>query len=84
MEDQSGHAWPPFFRSLRPLCLPLCTLYVYQLVEKSSLTIASWRAWDGNSILSQLLKWDGKKPVQPLSPNGHFADGISGGWTAHR
>ena len=49
---------------------------VYQLVEKSSLTIASWRAWDGNSILSQLLKWDGKKPVQPLSPNGHFADGI--------
>ena len=49
---------------------------VYQLVERSSLTIASWRAWDGGSLLSQLLKWDGKAPTRPLSANGHFPEGI--------
>lgn len=49
---------------------------VYHLVEESSLTIASWRAWDGKSVLTQLLHWDGSRPTAPLDPNGHFPQGI--------
>jgi Domain of unknown function (DUF4838) len=44
----------------------------YDLIETAWRFIADWRAWAGNSILSQLLAWDGARPAQPLKPTGHF------------
>ncbi len=45
---------------------------IYELLESASLHCAQWRAWSGNSILSQLLQWDGLKPSKPLTADTHF------------
>lgn len=50
---------------------------VYSLVERGSRSIASWRAWDQKSILTQLLHWDGGLPQEALDTNGHFKQGIT-------
>ncbi len=38
----------------------------YELIEKASKECAQWRAWSGESVLSQLLCWDGSKPNKEI------------------
>lgn len=45
---------------------------VYQLTEEAGRYIMSWRAWKGESVLSKLMKWDGKVPVKPLEVDDHL------------
>ena len=44
----------------------------YELIEEAWLMSAGWRAWFDQSILTQLQKWDGKRPEMPLKVNDHF------------
>lgn len=46
----------------------------YALIEEAWLTVASWRAWRGDSVLSQLLTWDGVVPDGPLQLDEHLQD----------
>ncbi len=43
----------------------MCELYAE--MEKAFEDVATLRTWQQESILSQLLKWDGKKPSAPLT-----------------
>jgi hypothetical protein len=47
---------------------------VYALLEEAWLPSADWRAWAARSVLSQLLRWDGARPTQPLPMDNHFRD----------
>lgn len=47
---------------------------VYTLAEKAFSKCAQWRAWGDDSILSQLLEWDGEIPTKPIETDGHFSD----------
>ena len=44
----------------------------YDECEECAKYIASWRAWN-DSVLSQLLRWDGGAPESPLEADAHFA-----------
>jgi len=44
---------------------------VYELLEESWAYSSQWRAWGGDSVLSQLQAWDGRKPDKPLPCNDH-------------
>lgn len=43
----------------------------YELIEKASKECAGWRSWSGESVLSQLLCWDGSKPEKEIA-SYHF------------
>jgi hypothetical protein len=45
----------------------------YRLTEEAWAFSASWRAWGAESVLSQLQKWDGRKPDAPLGVDRHFS-----------
>ncbi len=45
---------------------------IYQKIEKATELIASWRAWNGGSVLTYLMCWDGKKPAQPIECDNHL------------
>jgi hypothetical protein len=47
---------------------------VYDLLEEAWLQCADWRAWAARSVLSQLQRWDGARPTQPLPMDNHFQD----------
>lgn len=44
----------------------------YEMIEKAWLQIAAWRNWGPKSILTQLMSWDGTRPVEALPGNEHF------------
>ncbi|MBE6688580.1 MAG: DUF4838 domain-containing protein [Ruminococcaceae bacterium] len=46
----------------------------YEMVESASETVYSWRGW-GNTILTRLIGWDGKKPDGNVGKGTHL-DGI--------
>jgi hypothetical protein len=45
---------------------------IYEKIEEAWLLAADWRAWSGRSILTQLQRWDGKRPEIPLAMDNHF------------
>ncbi|MCK5737665.1 DUF4838 domain-containing protein, partial [bacterium] len=45
---------------------------IYRDVEAGFMFISQWRAWDHQSILTQLLHWDGKPSPTTLDPGDHF------------
>jgi hypothetical protein len=45
---------------------------MYELIDQAWLYISQWRAWSEKSILSQLIKWDGRRPQISLSVDSHF------------
>lgn len=47
---------------------------VYELTEQAFSKCTQWRAWGGESVLSQLLAWDGGIPEKPIKTDGHFTD----------
>lgn len=47
----------------------------YEAIEEAWRDIADWRAWKRDSVLSQLLRWDGAKPLAPLAAGDHFGAG---------
>lgn len=47
----------------------------YDMIQHAWRYVSSWRAWHKDSILSQLLLWDGGIPGGPLRADSHF-DGI--------
>lgn len=49
----------------------------YAEIEEAWKTVADWRAWSRDSVLSQLNRWDGGRPSVPLSSGRHLADGAS-------
>ena len=44
----------------------------YAAVEQAWAYSASWRSWGEGSVLTQLQKWDGGKPSEPLKTDSHF------------
>jgi len=55
---------------------------VYELLEESWAHCAHWRAWSAKSVLTQLQRWDGAVPGEPLACNDHFvtpADAVASG-----
>lgn len=47
---------------------------VYDLVEEATLYCQSYRAWGGKSVLTQLMKWDGRKPDSLLWTDDHLCE----------
>lgn len=45
---------------------------IYEKIEEAWLLAADWRAWSGRSVLSQLQRWDGRRPEKPLPMDNHF------------
>jgi hypothetical protein len=45
---------------------------VYDLLEEGWKYSANWRAWSAKSVLTQLLRWDGQKPTEPLTADNHM------------
>lgn len=45
--------------------------HAYSWIEKAWVHAASWRAW-GESVLTSLQSWDGKKPDKPLEVDRHL------------
>ncbi len=55
----------------------------YELIEDATYYIQSWRAWGERSILTQLLRWDGRKPKSLLKKDDHLEkDAINIGYEA--
>lgn len=44
----------------------------YDLIEDASKYCTSWRSWKSNSILTNLMLWDGRKPQAPLLQDDHL------------
>ena len=44
---------------------------VYELIEEAGKGCAQWRSWSSDSILSQLLCWDGGVPEKEITSNHH-------------
>jgi hypothetical protein len=44
----------------------------YEKIEQAWLLSADWRAWSGRSVLTQLQRWDGRPPENPLPMDNHF------------
>lgn len=48
---------------------------LYGDLEEALSSATLWRAWDRNSLLSQLLRWDGHPADALLDTNGHLPQG---------
>lgn len=46
----------------------------YALMEEAGKYCANWRAWSVESVLSNLMKWNGCKPTKPLQQEPHLKD----------
>lgn len=65
LEEYFTRWYGPYARRMRE---------AYALIEAAWSTVASWRAWRVDSVLSQLLSWDGTVPEKPLQLDEHLLD----------